>query len=190
MILIIDNYDSFVHNLGRHFRQLGFETHIVRNDKITLSQITEFDPTHIILSPGPCTPNEAGICVEVVKRFSGSVPILGVCLGHQAIAAAFGGKIVKAIEPVHGKAREIRHHGTKLFAELSETFMVGRYHSLIIEEKSLPNELIVTAKNSQDEIMSIEHRIHPTVGVQFHPESIMTDYNYELLKNFFKYYGS
>lgn len=188
MILVIDNYDSFVHNLARYVRKLGYQTIVVRNDMITINEIAKLAPSHIILSPGPCTPDEAGVCKAVVKSFCGDIPILGVCLGHQAIAAAYGAKIVRAAEPMHGKRSNIEAFQQKLFVDLPETITVGRYHSLVIEPDSLADVLTVTSVTQEGEIMSIEHKVNPTVGVQFHPESVMTEYGIDLISNFFKYY--
>lgn len=184
MILIIDNYDSFVHNLGRYLRQLGFETHIVRNDKVTIAQVRQMQPQAIVISPGPCTPNEAGCSVELIKATSDSIPILGVCLGHQAIAQAFGAEIVMAPEPMHGRASEIMHQGTGLFRKIRSPMMAGRYHSLVVDRGSLPDCLAVTAQTCDGTVMAIQHTSLPISGVQFHPESILTEMGYVVLNNF------
>ncbi|MCE9528125.1 MAG: aminodeoxychorismate/anthranilate synthase component II [Planctomycetales bacterium] len=186
MILLIDNYDSFVHNLARYFQRLGQETRVVRNDMLSVEDIRRLQPDAIVLSPGPCTPSEAGCSLEVVRQLTGAVPILGVCLGHQTIAAALGGKVVRAKEPVHGRSSLVRHIGEGLFAGLPNPLTVGRYHSLVVEEKSLPPELVVTARTDDGVIMALAHRQHPVVGVQFHPESILTCGGYEILANFLR----
>jgi anthranilate synthase component II len=184
MILLIDNYDSFVHNLARYVQRLGEKTRVVRNDAVSVADIRQMGPDAIVLSPGPCTPTEAGCSLEVVRQLTGQVPILGVCLGHQAIAAALGGKVVRAKEPVHGRASQVQHEGKGLFAGLPNPLTVGRYHSLVVEEKSLPPELAVTARTADGTVMGLAHRQYPVVGVQFHPESILTRGGYELLANF------
>lgn len=184
MILLIDNYDSFVHNLARYFRRLGQATHVVRNDQITATQALKLAPDAIVLSPGPCTPREAGCSLELVQLAAGRVPLLGVCLGHQAIAAALGGRVVRAGVPVHGQASPIVHAGEGLFAGLPSPLSVGRYHSLVVEEATLPGELCVTARLEDGTIMALAHRCWPIWGVQFHPESILTEGGYALLANF------
>lgn len=183
MILIIDNYDSFVHNLARYCRELGHETQVKRNDKITTDAIRVLKPTHIILSPGPCAPDQAGICLMLVEQFSGEIPILGVCLGHQVIGQAFGGKIVKAKQPVHGKSSLIKHHGNGLFVNCLNPFPAARYHSLAVE---LPKDspLVVDAWSEDNQLMAFHHKHHPTYGVQFHPESILTPAGKDLLQQF------
>ncbi|MGI8981785.1 MAG: anthranilate synthase component II [Pirellulaceae bacterium] len=186
MILLIDNYDSFVHNLARYFQRLGQETRVVRNDALSVADIRRMKPNAIILSPGPCTPSEAGCSLEVVRSLTGEVPMLGVCLGHQTMAAALGGKVVRAKEPVHGRASQVLHRGEGVFAGLPSPLTVGRYHSLVVEEASLPPELVVTARTEDGVVMALSHREHPVVGVQFHPESILTDGGYELLANFLR----
>jgi len=186
MILLIDNYDSFVHNLARYIRELGYETQVVRNDAVTLADIERMAPTHLIFSPGPCTPNEAGITLEAITHFAGRLPMLGVCLGHQAIGQAFGGKVVRAKTPSHGKSALIEHNGTGIFEGLPQPLRVGRYHSLAVSIEGLPACLEVTASTDDGEIMALQHRDHPIVGVQFHPESILTDHGYPLLRSFFK----
>jgi anthranilate synthase/aminodeoxychorismate synthase-like glutamine amidotransferase len=189
MILFVDNYDSFVHNLARYFQRLGQETRVVRNDAVSVADIRRLEPAAVILSPGPCTPSEAGCSLDVVRQLTGEVPILGVCLGHQTIAAALGGKVVRANEPVHGRASEIRHGGDGVFAGLPSPLTVGRYHSLVVEEESLPPELAVTARTEGGVVMAFAHRQHPVIGVQFHPESILTHGGYELLANFLRIAG-
>jgi anthranilate synthase/aminodeoxychorismate synthase-like glutamine amidotransferase len=184
MLLVIDNYDSFVHNLSRYFRQLGMETKTVRNDSIDCDSVRRLQPEAIIISPGPCTPGEAGICLEVIKTFADSIPMLGVCLGHQAIVQSLGGRVVQAWQPVHGRASEITHAGSELFKKVPDTFSVGRYHSLVAEPKTLPDCLRVTSKTSDGVVMSVEHKSRPIVGMQFHPESILTQHGHQLLKNF------
>jgi len=184
MILLLDNYDSFVWNLARYVRELGREPVVVRNDAATLDEITALTPSHIIISPGPCTPAEAGISVAVIRRFGPTTPIFGVCLGHQAIGAAYGGHVVRAARPMHGKTSEISHDGTGLFAELPSPFKATRYHSLVIEKRSLPAELRVTATAEDGEIMAVRHREHPVVGTQFHPESVLTEGGHGMVRRF------
>ena len=184
MILLIDNYDSFVHNLARYVRELGGTPAVHRNDALTLDGIARLAPTHIIISPGPCSPAQAGISTSVVRRFGATTPILGVCLGHQAIGAAYGARIVRAAVPVHGKVSRIHHEGAGLFAGLPSPFQATRYHSLVVERASLPDVLRVTATTDDGEIMALEHREHPVVGVQFHPESALTEHGYRLLDRF------
>ena len=186
MILVIDNYDSFVHNLARYVRELGAEARVVRNDEVTLAQIAAMAPSHIIVSPGPCSPAEAGISTELVARFGATTPILGVCLGHQCIGAAFGGRIVRAERPMHGKTSEIHHHGTGIFTGLPSPFRATRYHSLVIEPGALPDCLRATARSEEGEIMAVEHRELPVTGVQFHPESALTEHGYRLLDRFLR----
>ena len=184
LILLIDNYDSFVHNLARYLRRLGAETHVVRNDSIGVSAIRDLNPQAIVLSPGPCAPAQAGCCLEVVRELAGEVPMLGVCLGHEVIAEAFGGHIIRANEPVHGRASVIHHDDTGTFVGLPSSFLVGRYHSLVAERKSLPDCLRVNAWLPDDTVMAITHREHPVVGWQFHPESVLTEHGYALLAAF------
>lgn len=184
MIVIIDNFDSFVHNIARYLRELGFLTGIFRNNAITLEQIEALKPSHIILSPGPCTPDEAGITLDVIHYFAGSIPILGICLGHQAIGQAFGGKILKAIAPTHGKAVWIEHQGQGIFKDLAMPMAVGLYHSLAVSPIDLPKCLTITAKTANGEIMALQHRDYPITGLQFHPESILTEQGYQLFMNF------
>jgi anthranilate synthase/aminodeoxychorismate synthase-like glutamine amidotransferase len=185
MILLIDNYDSFVHNLARYVRELGGEAAVYRNDEVTLADIAALAPSHIILSPGPCSPTEAGISIDLVRRFGPTIPILGVCLGHQCIGAAYGADIVRAGRPVHGKTSPISHDGSSVFAGLPTPFRAARYHSLVIARASLPASLRVLASSDDDgEIMSVEHRSHPAIGVQFHPESAASQYGYAMLDRF------
>jgi anthranilate synthase/aminodeoxychorismate synthase-like glutamine amidotransferase len=184
VVLLIDNYDSFVHNLARYVRELGEEARVWRNDAITLDQIAALAPDHIILSPGPCTPAEAGISTPVVERFGTTTPILGVCLGHQAIGAAYGGRIVRARRPIHGKTSPIMHDGSGILAGLPSPFEAARYHSLVIQRESLPDSLRVTATSDDGEIMAVEHCDYPVVGLQFHPESAASEYGYRILDRF------
>ena len=184
MILVIDNYDSFVHNLARYFRQLGCDTNVVRNDSISIEQIQQLDPAAIVLSPGPCDPDQAGICLKVIKQFQTSKPILGVCLGHQAIIQAFGGMIVRGQEPMHGRGSQVEHTGSPMFTEVPSPFMAARYHSLVGQHASVPDCLTVTAKTADQTVMAVEHKTLPIVGLQFHPESVLTDCGYRLISNF------
>lgn len=186
MILMIDNYDSFTYNLVQYLGELGQTLRVVRNDQISLEEITALRPEKIVISPGPCTPKEAGISVAAIKRFSGKVPILGVCLGHQAIGEAFGGKVVAAQRLMHGKTSLIQHDGRTIFAGLPNPFEATRYHSLIVEPESLPACLNVTARTAEGEIMGLRHRDFPVEGVQFHPESILTKVGMDLLRNFLR----
>ncbi|MEX1223150.1 MAG: aminodeoxychorismate/anthranilate synthase component II [Pirellulales bacterium] len=189
MILLIDNYDSFVYNLARYLTRLGVEVLVRRNDAVDVESIRQLNPRGILLSPGPCSPLEAGCCLEVVRQLYREAPILGVCLGHQAIAQALGGRIVRAVAPVHGRASQIEHDGRGVFAGLSEMFTVGRYHSLVVERQSLPYELEVSAVTADGTVMALRHREYPVVGMQFHPESILTEHGYELLANFCRLAG-
>ena len=184
MILLIDNYDSFVYNLARYVRELGEQPVVRRHDATTLQAIEASRPSHIIISPGPCTPGEAGISTDVVRRFGQRTPILGVCLGHHCIGAAYGAGIVRARRPMHGKASGIHHDGTGLFAGLPSPFPAARYHSLVISRSGLPAELRVSASAEDGEIMAVEHVRHPVIGLQFHPESVLTEYGYVLLDRF------
>ncbi len=187
MILLIDNYDSFVHNLARYVRELGWEAVVRRNDAVSIAEIEALAPSHIIISPGPCTPAEAGVSTEVVRQFGPTTPILGVCLGHQCIGAAYGGPIVRAGQPVHGKTSAIVHDGTSIFAELPSPIRVARYHSLVIGRGDVPSSLRVLATSRDDrEGMAVVHREHPVVGVQFHPESAATEYGYAMLDRFLR----
>jgi para-aminobenzoate synthetase component 2 len=185
MILLIDNYDSFVHNLARYVRELGGEAVVYRNNGITLADIERLAPSHIILSPGPCSPAEAGISTDIVRRFGPEIPILGVCLGHQCIGAAYGADIVRAGRPVHGRTSPVMHNGSSIFAGLPSPLRAARYHSLVIARGSLPPSLRVIASAGDDgEIMAVEHRAHPAIGVQFHPESAASEYGYAMLDRF------
>ncbi|MGH7525568.1 MAG: anthranilate synthase component II [Gemmatimonadales bacterium] len=184
MVLLIDNYDSFVYNLARYVRELGEVPLVRRHDSMTVDEILALAPSHIIISPGPCSPAEAGISTELVRRAGASIPILGVCLGHQCIGAAYGAEIVRAGRPMHGKTSQIRHRGGGLFAGLPNPFQATRYHSLVISPGSLPAELVVTATADDGEIMAVQHAEHPVHGVQFHPESILTEHGYRLVDHF------
>ena len=184
MILLIDNYDSFVYNLARYVGQLGFAYRVVRNDAITLSDIEALQPSHIILSPGPCTPTDAGITLDVIQYFANKIPILGICLGHQAIGQAFGGVVIKAPYPIHGKASFIHHDTGGIFQGIETPFKAARYHSLILSEPTLPDVLQVTARTADGVIMAVKHIEYPIVGLQFHPESVLTQHGYSLLLNF------
>ena len=184
MLLMIDNYDSFTYNLVQYFAELGADVVVQRNDEITLAQIEKMNPQQLVVSPGPCTPNEAGVSVAAIRHFAGKIPILGVCLGHQSIGQAFGGKIVHARTLMHGKTSLIHHHNTSVFTGLPNPFTATRYHSLVVERATLPNCLEVTAWSNDDEIMGVRHRTFPVHGVQFHPESILTEHGHDLLKNF------
>jgi anthranilate synthase component 2 len=184
MLLMIDNYDSFTYNLVQYFGELGEDVRTVRNDEITLDEIAAMQPDRICISPGPCTPREAGVSVPVLQRFAGKLPILGVCLGHQSIGEAFGGKVIRAKEVMHGKTSPIEHTGVGVFRGLPNPYTVTRYHSLAIERESLPACLEVTAWTPDGEIMGVRHREFDIEGVQFHPESILTEHGHQLLKNF------
>lgn len=184
MLLVIDNYDSFTYNLVQYLGELGAKPSVWRNDEITVTKIKRLKPRRIVISPGPCTPKEAGISCEVIQSFSGKIPILGVCLGHQCIGDAFGGKVIRAARIMHGKTSEIYHTQDPLFKNVPNPFTATRYHSLLVEKKSLPNTLKITAWTQAQEIMGLKHIHHPTWGVQFHPESIMTKSGMQLLKNF------
>jgi len=184
MVLLIDNYDSFVYNLARYVRELGEEAVVRRHDATTPDEIAALDPSRIIISPGPCSPAEAGISIEVIRRFGPTIPILGVCLGHQCIGAAYGAGIARAGRPVHGKPSRIAHDGRGLFAGLPNPFPAARYHSLAIARAGLPAELRVTATAEDGEIMAVEHVRHPVTGLQFHPESVLTEHGYVLLDRF------
>ena len=185
-VLLLDNRDSFVWNLARYVRELGAAARVVRSDAVTLDQVRRERASHIIISPGPCTPAEAGISVETVRALGASTPILGVCLGHQAIGAAYGGTIVRAIRPMHGKTSVIEHDGTGVFAGLAKGFHATRYHSLVVERGTLPRELRVQATSADGMIMAFRHRSHPVHGVQFHPESVLSEEGHALLTNFLK----
>ena len=190
MILVIDNYDSFVHNLARYIRELGWTTEVVRNDAVDLDWIAGRRPSHIVISPGPCTPNEAGISVALIERFGPTIPILGVCLGHQCIGQAFGGRIVRARRPMHGKTSLMRHDGSGIFTGLPNPLRATRYHSLVIAREGLSADLMVTAESEEGEIMALHHRRFPIVGLQFHPEAVLTEHGYDLLRNFLARAGS
>jgi anthranilate synthase component 2 len=189
MLLMIDNYDSFTYNLVQYFGELGQDVKVVRNDALTVAEIAALKPERIVISPGPCTPNEAGVSLEVLEKLSGSVPILGVCLGHQSLGQAFGGEVVRARTIMHGKTSPIRHKGVGVFAGLPDPFEATRYHSLVVRKETLPDCLEVTAwtenpDGSVDEIMGLRHRTLPVEGVQFHPESILTQHGHDMLRNF------
>ena len=184
MILMIDNYDSFTYNLVQYFGELGADLNVYRNDKITLKQISALRPNQVVISPGPGRPEDAGISVDLIKEFSGKIPILGVCLGHQCLGYAFGGRIIRAKKLMHGKTSKIRHNHKDLFKGVSDPFEATRYHSLVIERASLPKCLEVTARTSDGEIMGVRHRALPLWGIQFHPESILTVEGKKILKNF------
>jgi para-aminobenzoate synthetase component 2 len=184
MLLLLDNYDSFTYNLAQYLGQMGQELLIRRNDQITLEEIEERQPERIVISPGPCTPKEAGVSVPLIGRFAGRIPILGVCLGHQAIGAAFGGRVIRAPKVMHGKTSEIHHDSKTVFRGLPQDFQATRYHSLIVERKSLPRELEISAETADGTIMGLRHRKMKVEGVQFHPESVLTDAGFRLLQNF------
>ena len=184
MLLLIDNYDSFTYNLVQYLGELGADVHVHRNDAITLEQVAAWEPATIVISPGPCTPNEAGICVALIERFAGKIPILGVCLGHQAIGQAFGGRIVRAQHVMHGKVSSVAHDGRGVFAGLPSPITGTRYHSLAIDPQSMPACLEVTATSDDGEVMGVRHREFAVEGVQFHPEAILSEHGHALLKNF------
>jgi len=184
VILLLDNYDSFTYNLAQYLGQMGQELAVRRNDQITLDEIAAMRPERILISPGPCTPQEAGISIPLIRRFAGEIPILGVCLGHQAVGAAFGGKIIRAKKLMHGKTSEIEHDGCGVFENLPKPFTATRYHSLIVERKSLPRDLEISAETDDGVIMGLRHRKFRVEGVQFHPESVLTTSGFNLLKNF------
>lgn len=186
MILLIDNYDSFTFNLVQLMAGQGAELDVRRNDQITLDEVDAMKPDAIVISPGPCTPNEAGISVGSIKRFSGRIPILGVCLGHQSIGAAFGGTVSNATRIMHGKTSQVTHDGTGLYERVSSPFQAGRYHSLVVLKKGLPTCLKITSTSDDGEIMGLKHETHPTLGVQFHPESVLTPEGNTILGNFLK----
>lgn len=187
MVLVIDNYDSFVYNLAQYLGELGREPLVYRNDEITTAQVEILNPSHIIISPGPCTPLEAGISNDVIRYFAGRIPILGVCLGHQCIGHVFGGRVVHSALPTHGKNSLVYHDGRAIYQNLTNPFWAGRYHSLVLEKDTVPVELESTARTSDGVIMGVRHREYVVEGVQFHPESIMTDVGYSLLANFLSY---
>jgi len=187
MVLVIDNYDSFVYNLAQYLGELGWEPVVYRNDQITLAQIESLSPSHIIISPGPATPLEAGISNDIIWRFAGRIPILGVCLGHQCIGYVFGGQVVRAAVPTHGKSSLVYHDGKTVYQNLPNPFEAGRYHSLVVKRDTLPSSLALTAETHDGVIMGIRHKDYVVEGVQFHPESIMTDVGHDLLKNFLSF---
>ncbi len=189
MILFVDNYDSFVQNLARYFRRLGQETHVVRNDAITVAEVRRLEPQALVLSPGPGSPRDAGCSLELVRELHRELPILGVCLGHQVICEAFGGQTIRAPLPMHGRVSEILHDGSGLFEHIPSPMRVCRYHSLIVAEKSLPNELAITARSADGVPMALEHSNFPVWGVQFHPEATLTEWGYQLLANFLRLSG-
>ena len=184
MLLMLDNYDSFTYNLVQYLSELGADVRVYRNDAITLDEVAALAPSQIVVSPGPCTPSEAGISVPLIQRFAGQIPILGVCLGHQAIGQAFGGRVVRAQRVMHGKISPVTHDGRGVFKDIPAPFAVTRYHSLAIERESLPASLEVTATSDDGEIMGVRHRRHAVEGVQFHPEAILTEHGMRLLANF------
>src|SRR5918992_4522704 len=184
MILLIDNYDSFVYNLARYVRELGEEPLVRRHDAMSVEGVLELAPPHIIISPGPCSPAEAGISTDLVRRVGPRIPLLGVCLGHQCIGSAYGGEIVRAGRPMHGKTSRIHHRGSDLFSGLPNPFLASRYHSLVISPGSVPQELEVTATSEDGEIMAVKHATHPVYGGQFHPESVLTEHGYRMLDHF------
>lgn len=185
MILVVDNYDSFVFNVVRYVEELGQEVRVLRNDAVDVAGIRALAPEALILSPGPCTPNEAGVTLPAIEALSGEIPILGVCLGHQAIGAAFGGRVERAARPLHGQATAIRHDGVRLFAGLPDPMQVGRYHSLIVTaQPGMDESLVIDAVSGEGEVMALSHRHHPTMGVQFHPESVLTENGHAVFGNF------
>ena len=191
MLLLIDNYDSFTYNLVQRIGELdsAIEMRVVRNDKITIDEAVALNPSHLLLSPGPCTPKETGVCPQLIEHFRGRIPILGVCLGHQAIAQTYGGNVVRAFEPMHGKLSTIHHTDQGLFKGLPSRFDITRYHSLVVEKKSLPSCFEITAETDDGVIMGLQHKTHPVHGVQFHPESIASQFGHALLANFLELAG-
>ncbi len=188
MLLMLDNYDSFTYNLVQYLAELGQDVQVYRNDEIDLQQVAALNPRHIVISPGPCTPNEAGISVPLIHEFAGKIPILGVCLGHQSIGQAFGGKIVHAKQLMHGKTSQIHHTSVGVFKDLPNPYIATRYHSLVIERETIPDCLEITAWTADGEIMGVRHKTLPIEGVQFHPESILTEHGHDLLNNFLSAY--
>jgi anthranilate synthase/aminodeoxychorismate synthase-like glutamine amidotransferase len=184
MLLLVDNYDSFTYNLYQYLSELGAEVVVRRNDETSLDEIAAMQPTQIVVSPGPCTPNEAGLSCQIIATFGRAIPTLGVCLGHQAIGQVYGGHVIRAPEPMHGKTSLMYHHGRGIFANLPQPFEANRYHSLIVERETLPPELEITAETTDGLIMGLRHRVYPVEGVQFHPESILTPIGKDLLHNF------
>ncbi len=186
MIVVIDNYDSFTYNLVQYLGELGAAQVVVRNDQISVDQVAAMQPDAVVIGPGPCTPGEAGISLELIRRLGPTTPILGVCLGHQAIGQAYGGRVVQAPSLMHGKTSRVLHTGQGIFAGLPNPFTAGRYHSLVVDRASLPDELLVTAETEDGLVMAVQHRVHPVYGVQFHPESILTECGRQLLQNFLR----
>jgi len=186
MLIMIDNYDSFTYNLVQYLGELGADVRVYRNDEIDVDSVAAMNPAHVVLSPGPCTPNEAGITLPLIERLAGKVPLLGVCLGHQAIGQAFGGKVVRAKKVMHGKVSNVRHDSRGVFAGIPNDFIATRYHSLVIERESLPADLEITAESEDGEIMGVRHRRYAVEGVQFHPEALLTEHGHKLLENFLK----
>lgn len=186
MIVVIDNYDSFTYNLVQYLGELGAAQAVVRNDQISVDQVAAMQPDAVVIGPGPCTPGEAGISLELIRRLGATTPILGVCLGHQAIGQAYGGRVVQAPSLMHGKTSRVLHTGQGIFAGLPNPFTAGRYHSLVVDRASLPDELLVTAETEDGLVMAVQHRVHPVYGVQFHPESILTECGRQLLQNFLR----
>ena len=184
MIVMLDNYDSFTYNLVQYLCELGAEVAVFRNDEISIQKIEAMQPSHIVISPGPCTPNEAGICLDLINALAGRVPILGVCLGHQAIGQAFGGRVVRARRVMHGKTSRIRHDENGIFKEIPNDFVATRYHSLVVQRDSLPGCLVVSAESEDGEIMGLRHRSLAVEGVQFHPEALLTEHGHRMLQNF------
>lgn len=184
MLLLLDNYDSFTYNLYQYLSELGAEVEVYRNDQLTIQDIEQMKPAYIVVSPGPCTPNEAGLSCKVIEHFGPSIPTLGVCLGHQSIGQVYGGRVIRAQKPMHGKTSRMHHQGKGVFKGLPDPFEAIRYHSLIVEDSSLPAELEITARTEDGLIMGLKHRTYPVEGVQFHPESIMTTVGKDLLRNF------
>jgi len=184
VVVLIDNRDSFVHNLARYVRRLGRATEVVRCDEVTVAEVAALSPSHVLISPGPCTPREAGVSVPLIGALGATTPILGVCLGHQCIGEAYGGRVVRAQRPMHGKASPIAHDGAGIFAGLPDPLIATRYHSLVVAPEGLPGDLVVTARSEEGEIMALSHRSHPVVGVQFHPESILTEHGLGMVEAF------
>ena len=184
MVLLIDNYDSFVYNLAQYLGELGWEPVVCRNNLVTLTEVEKIRPSHIVISPGPCTPLEAGISNDIIRRFAGKIPILGVCLGHQCIGYVYGGRVIRAAVPTHGKSSPVYHDGRTIYKGLANPLEGGRYHSLVIEKGTLPPVLELTARTTEDIVMGIRHKEYVVEGVQFHPESIMTESGHEILRNF------
>jgi len=189
LLLLIDNYDSFAHNLARYFQRLGQQVEVARNDAVDVDSIRQLAPQAIVLSPGPCTPEEAGNTLDIVRQLHSELPMLGICLGHQTIAAALGAKIVRATTPMHGRTSVVEHHGTEMFEDIPSSFTVCRYHSLVVDPESLPDELKATATCKGGTIMALQHRSLPVFGLQFHPEAILTEHGFELLRNFLEIAG-